>query len=232
MLSQDDAAPPAKSADTGVALVVLTQLTIITAQASLSWGVKWEALLHWAGEALLVAGIILAAKGISDVRREWTSRPGILGSAAKTWGRASTLFWRGWNKAVERWPRLAGWLRLHIHLTLVPDGDRGQLDDSQHVSTGFRSEWYTQPSGGTPEERLAWLEARIARAGADIGTLYTWHHQEVRDRQAATEGERAAREAEDRRVRQDLADLAGGGLRLQAWGVVCLLAGTVLTAIW
>ena len=29
-----------------------------------------------------------------------------------------------------------------------------------------------------------------------------------------------------------MADLAGGGLRLQAWGVACLLAGTIITAIW
>ena len=29
-----------------------------------------------------------------------------------------------------------------------------------------------------------------------------------------------------------MADLAGGGLKLQAWGVACLLAGTVITAIW
>ncbi len=38
--------------------------------------------------------------------------------------------------------------------------------------------------------------------------------------------------AGDQRIRERMADLAGGGLRLQAWGVACLLAGTVITAIW
>jgi hypothetical protein len=33
-------------------------------------------------------------------------------------------------------------------------------------------------------------------------------------------------------VKKDVVDLAGGGLRLQARGVTCLLAGTVLTALY
>ena len=40
-------------------------------------GLTWKTLLHWAGEILLIAGILLAAKDISDVRREWTGLPGI-----------------------------------------------------------------------------------------------------------------------------------------------------------
>jgi len=38
--------------------------------------------------------------------------------------------------------------------------------------------------------------------------------------------------AEDQRIRDRMADLAGGGLRLQVWGVVCLPLGTILTAFW
>ena len=38
--------------------------------------------------------------------------------------------------------------------------------------------------------------------------------------------------AEDQRIRDRMANLAGGGLKLQAWGVVCLLLGTILTAFW
>lgn len=38
--------------------------------------------------------------------------------------------------------------------------------------------------------------------------------------------------AEDQRIHERMANLAGGGLRLQAWGVACLLAGTIMTAIW
>jgi hypothetical protein len=81
---------------------------------------------------------------------------------------------------------------------------------------------------GTNEERLAWLESRMADAGHQLRTLDTLHRQEA----AATEKERAARMVEDQRIRERMADLAGGGLRLQTWGVVCLLAGTLMTAIW
>jgi hypothetical protein len=38
--------------------------------------------------------------------------------------------------------------------------------------------------------------------------------------------------AGDQAAQKRLADLAGGGLRLQAWGVACLLAGSIMTAIW
>ncbi len=33
-------------------------------------------------------------------------------------------------------------------------------------------------------------------------------------------------------MRREMADYIGGGLRLQAWGVTCLLAGTILTAFY
>jgi len=88
------------------------------------------------------------------------------------------------------------------------------------------------PVNGTTEERLAWLEKRMADAVGRLGTLNAWRMQEVRDRQAATDQERAERTAEDQRIRERLAGLAGGGLKLQAWGVACLLAGTLMTAIW
>jgi hypothetical protein len=232
MPSQDDAAWPAKNADPWMGLIVLIQVTIIAAQASLSRGVAWKDLLHWAGEVLLIAGIALAAKGVSDVRREWTSQPGLLGSLAQMRPRASARLWAWWNKVVERWPDLAERLRVHIHQTPITDDDSVRGTETHHVTSSVRVEWNVAPSDGTPEERLAWLEARIADAGAQIATLDLWHHQEVMERQAATEEEQAARVAEDQRIRELMADLAGGGLRLQAWGVACLLLGTLMTAIW
>jgi hypothetical protein len=33
-------------------------------------------------------------------------------------------------------------------------------------------------------------------------------------------------------MRGSIATLAGGGMRLQAWGVACLVVGTILTAVW
>ena len=84
----------------------------------------------------------------------------------------------------------------------------------------------------TFEERLDQLESQMREAGEQIGTLNARHEQGVRVRQVVTEEERAARMAEDQRIRERMADLAGGGLKLQAWGVACLLAGTIITAIW
>ncbi len=68
-------------------------------------GLGWKGLLHWTGELLLIIGISLAAKGISDVRREWTGRPDV-------WRRtqqiiqfarvgAAYFLWLRWNRAVE-----------------------------------------------------------------------------------------------------------------------------------
>ena len=62
--------------------------------------------------------------------------------------------------------------------------------------------------------------------------LSTWRVKETEARQAERAQERAERMAEDQRIRGDMADLVGGGLRLQAWGVVCLLLGSILTAFW
>jgi hypothetical protein len=91
--------------------------------------------------------------------------------------------------------------------------------------------WGPPPVSGTVEERLAWLENHLTDAGQQLRTLHAWRTQEVKDRQAATEEERA-RSAEDLRIRDEMADLAGGGLKLQTLGVAFLLVGTLMTAIW
>jgi hypothetical protein len=86
--------------------------------------------------------------------------------------------------------------------------------------------------GGTTGERLNRLENRIVEAEQQLAILDAWRALEVRERQAETAEERAERVSEADRIRGDIADLAGGGLRLQAWGVACLVAGTVMTAFW
>jgi hypothetical protein len=64
----------------------------------LAAGVAWARVLHWAGVTLLIIGILLAAKGISDVRREWTRRPGIWGYvqqlAQGAGTRTAALIWK------------------------------------------------------------------------------------------------------------------------------------------
>lgn len=54
---------------------------------------------------------------------------------------------------------------------------------------------------------------------------------EAQARGAGDQEERLARSTAVENGRQALANLAGGGLRLQAWGVSLLLLGIILTTI-
>jgi len=57
-----------------------------------------DRLLHWSGETLLVTGILMAAKGISDVRRARTKLPGwswpLAWQAGHPWGPSKVIV--GW----------------------------------------------------------------------------------------------------------------------------------------
>ena len=223
------------STDLFMTPIVLALIALVAAVLALAAGLTWKGLLHWAGELLLIIGIALAATGISDVRREWTQLPGIRGrlrQAARTVkAHAASFMWAGWNRVVQ-WAWLARRLHLRAHGKVVYGSAALSSASTMTATATVEVGWGVPPANGATEERLAWLEDRMVRAGQQIRTLNTWHDQEVRDRQAATEDERAARMAEDQRIRERMADLAGGGLRLQTWGVACLLAGTLITAIW
>jgi hypothetical protein len=202
---------------------------------ALGLGMKWERLLHWSGEALLVVGVLLAAKGISDVRREWTRRPGIQSSVAQAAksvrDRAVAAGRDRWHRFVDGWPRVARWLGLHPQRPEVcTNGGFGLrpvgLQATAPVGTAKISE------GSDLEQRFAQLEKRMAEAEADLGAFNRWRMKEVEERRAETAQERAERIAADQQANEKMADLAGGGLRLQAWAVVCLLVGTVVTAFF
>jgi hypothetical protein len=126
---------------------------------------------------------------------------------------------------------------LAMRLRLRPHHGRtvtlsGVLPVEASVTATLQAGWGVAPADASTEERLAWLEHRMAEAGRQLGTLSARHMQEVTAMQTAAREEKTARMAEDQRTRESIANLAGGGLRLQAWGVACLLAGTVMTAIW
>lgn len=95
-----------------VVLSLLAVLALVLARAA---ELPWRGVLHWTGEVLLVVGILLAAKGISDVRREWTGLPGMRGRAAQAM-RAIRLSLASW--AWERWNRFAekNWLARRLGL--------------------------------------------------------------------------------------------------------------------
>jgi hypothetical protein len=214
-----------------VAYVVAVALAVAFAA-----GLPFRGFLHWTGELLLLLGISLAAKGISDVRREWTQLPGFWGSARqkalRIRDRGASFLWPRWNRALERWPVLARRLRLRAHVTHVHAADVAVGLDTASISvTGFAGR--VGVSGDlTVEARLDQLDRLMADALAQLDTLTVSHEREVRDRQAAADRERDERTAEAQAIRDRMATLAGGGLRLQAWGVACLLAGTLMTAIW
>jgi len=207
--------------------VVLALMVLLYIVAGRAAGLTWKTLLHWAGEALLLVGILLAALGISEVRREWTLLPGFWGTMKQkvqvTQTRVASFLWLRWNLAVERWPGLAKRLHMRIHLTPKALADSGVALDKMSVSGIGTVDWGPPPAAGVPEERLAWLEARMKEAGEQLRNLYTWHWQEVQARQDVAGRERNEREADVQGIRDSIATLAGGGLKLQTWGVACLL---------
>jgi hypothetical protein len=96
----------------GVDPVIATCLVVLVLFAwtivSIPAGMKWGRFFHWTGEGLLVLGVLLAAQGISDVRRQWTQQLGIWGSAKKRTRRVvekgAELFWLYKNRFIEKLP--------------------------------------------------------------------------------------------------------------------------------
>jgi hypothetical protein len=213
-----------------IVVSLAVQLAIVIALGS---GLSLHGLLHWSGEALLVTGILMAAKGISDVRSAWTEIPGWYGVTAsrlrKTRDVGARAFWSSWNAvAMHRWLARLG-ARPHI-TRVVSIG--AVLPVKLSVSAEMKVGWPAPPVDGTVEERLAWLEGHLLSTRQQLDALQEARRQESKDISAAAEQERTQRIAEAQRIRKNIANLAGDGLRLQAWGVTCLLAGTVLTAIY
>ncbi len=215
--------------DPRIAAVVAVLLAVLVAVVALAAGLSWERLLHFAAVVLLLAGILAAAKGIRDVRLAWTSLPGLA-------GRLATARERAWGGARQAQARIAGsgfgrLLRLPPPVTRVHLADGGVAMSSLRVSAGGTVRW-GKPPEGCAVERLAWLEAHLLAAEERLVQVEERQLKDVGDHAAVTEEERRTREAADQRLRDDMADLAGGGLRLQAWSVALLIAGTILTAFY
>jgi hypothetical protein len=70
-----------RNTDPFMGTIVVRLCVLAGAMLRLAAGMTSQKLLHWTGELLLILGVLLAAKGISDVRREWTRLPGLTKSA-------------------------------------------------------------------------------------------------------------------------------------------------------
>lgn len=75
MLSRPGTTVRDRNTDPFMGTIVVCLCVLACAVLSLAAGMTWQRLLHWTGELLLILGVLLAAKGISDVRREWTRLP-------------------------------------------------------------------------------------------------------------------------------------------------------------
>jgi hypothetical protein len=89
----------------------------------------------------------------------------------------------------------------------------------------------TPPPDGTAEQRLKWLEEGVLALTEQADTTRDAVEAEQQAREAALTAERQAWKAEVGDTRRALADYAGGGLRIQAWGALSLLVGITLAAI-
>jgi uncharacterized protein YlxW (UPF0749 family) len=81
------------------------------------------------------------------------------------------------------------------------------------------------------EERLKLLDARTREIQERVNRLQREARAETEARESADSTERTERADADEALHQRLADLAVGGLRLEAGGVAAFLTGTVLTTI-
>jgi hypothetical protein len=200
--------------------IVLCLFALAFAVTGLAAGMTWERLLHWTGELLLISGVLLAAKGISDVRREWTRLPGFEKSAMLLFRSVLdpvvSFLWLCWNRRLEKWPWLVR-LGARLHQTHIHGQDAWVGVDAAQVKVEAPP-GRARATGGDTDHRLEQLEKRMTEVEAELETVNLWRTKEVQARQSETAQEKAERMAEDQRIRDRMANLAGGGLKLQAWG--------------
>lgn len=179
--------------------------------------------LRYAGGILQLVGVLLAAVGIRSVRREFTSLLGIVGTV------------EGWNHSLRGWlrrntARLRQWYlrRFRGHVTVVDVGAADAARASDAVA-GVSVTNAQPPADADSAAKIEWLMTRV-NALLDQGQEHSRQiHTERANREAAISDVRRAIEQARKESRNKLADLAGGGLRLQTWGVVCIAVGIVLS---
>jgi hypothetical protein len=206
MPDHHEAPVPGVGTDPFMGTIVLVLIVLLGAVVTLAAGLTWKGLLHWTGELPLLLGISLAAKGISDVRREWTQLPGTWGSAKqkalRIRGRGASFLWLHWNRALERWPVLARRLRLRIHPTHCMLRTAPGAQGSKNVHSWHR---HRAPASAADrrhdDERLAWLEESMAGAWTQLGGLHIRHEQYAVEATAMTGQEKAERTAEAQALR-------------------------------
>lgn len=182
--------------------------------------------LRYAGLALQLAGVGLAAYGIRKVRIEWTEQLGIVGTSATWIGRTLAVVARRVSHAGQRLLRWLGLLPSNV--TIEGSGVLSRERALSGRATVALGEPLTETS---IEERLSALERDVRSAFNHAEATRQQLADEAKARTEALASEQAARAEHAEQIRQSIGRLAGGGLRLQAWGVACLLVGITLATI-
>jgi hypothetical protein len=85
--------------------------------------------------------------------------------------------------------------------------------------------------GGSPEDRVEWPETQVD-GSEQLAEPDAWRQVEARQREEVVWAGQQPGGSAELADRASMANLAVGGLRLQTWGLICLVAGTILTAFW
>ena len=166
---------------------------------------------RWLGLVLQLAGYATVARGIVNLRRQYSDRPGAIRTARST---------------ANRWYRRA--FRRQRNQTI-------ELSGTGSVSVTGRptlTQTFAAPDRTAPlDERLTELERQVRHLEQRHNHLTGSFADEVARRDAALAAEKEAREQLDASFRQDLRNLASGGLRTEAYGVAAIMIGTILTTV-
>lgn len=178
-------------------------------------------LLRYYGTGLQLAGILAAARGIQAVRREWTANPGVVGATRRAVFRAAS-----WTAAggADTW-RYVRVRFLRGTQTIYAKGIDASVATDSTITVKVT---YAQPSAGA---EIEWLMTRVNQLLTTTQTLSNDFHAERRARETGDNTTVQALSDTEQDIRRRIADLAGGGLKLQAWGVVTLLIGVTLGTI-
>jgi len=174
-------------------------------------------LRYW-GLALQLAGFVTVAWGLVELRQRFSDLPGLVALLQRRLRHAGVRA-AAFGRKIFRRPRHQ----------VVHAGDI-----ASSVDFGDATVTVTDGPLGADlpvEERLAWLDQRTRQLREDFNRLQREIGAEAHTRKLADAEESAARTSAIGDVDRRLADLAVGGLTMEAWGVAMFVIGTILGAL-
>jgi hypothetical protein len=175
-------------------------------QGGIIGGMTW---LRWLGLILQLIGYgALVLQGYRD-RLAYTDHPGIVATVKETTG---------------RW-----WRRLGHKPQTLQVSAAGHAHSAGHVT--LTQTFAPVDTPATIERRLDEVERQLRHLEQRHNQLSLGFSDEVSRREQVANAEKEAREQLDASLRQAVRNLASAGLRLEAWSVALVAAGTVLTTI-